>query len=64
MSAYRAYEQVVRAAQKALHYIADGAQLKILRAAVNRLTDCDASDLVNAKRVLAEAVSENEKYLF
>ncbi len=64
VSAYRANEQAAEAAQKAAFYIADGAQLKTLRAAVNCLAGFDATGLLEAKQVLAAAASESEKYIF
>lgn len=64
VSAQHAAQKALCAAQKAAYYIAEGDQLKILRAAVSRLADFDATGLLDAKRLLADAISENEKYVF
>ncbi len=62
--AYRANEQAVRAAQKGAFYIAEEESRQMLRSAVTRLGQYDASGLLEAKRVLATAAIEAEKYIF
>jgi len=62
--AFNACEKAVCAAQKGSFFIAEGESLQQLRSAVNSLGQYDASGLLNAKRLLAEAASENEKYIF
>jgi len=64
VAAQRANQKAQCAAQKTVFYIAEDAQLQILRAAVVRLTDFDASGLLDAKRLLAESSTESEKYIF
>ncbi|WP_303722215.1 acyl-CoA dehydrogenase family protein [Malonomonas rubra] len=63
-AAFRATRKAAEAAQKATYFIGNAQQLRLLRTTIARLTDFDASGLLDAKRVLAEAARENEKYIF
>jgi alkylation response protein AidB-like acyl-CoA dehydrogenase len=61
---YNAVEDAARAAKKAAYFAADGEPLRLLLSGVKRLADYDAAGLLQAKRRLADAASEAEKYLF
>jgi len=62
--AYKANEQAVCAAQKGAFYIVGDETLQMLRSAVHRFGQYDAGGLLSSKRVLAEASSEAERYIF
>jgi len=57
-------EKTATAARKAAFYMEEGDQLTLLLAAVRRFTKYDASGLLTAKRTLAAAAIEAEKYIF
>jgi len=62
--AFNATVAVDTAAKKCAFYIAEGTAQTQLLGAVRRLARYDASGLLQAKRTLAKAASEEEKYLF
>jgi len=62
--AFGANEKTASAARKAAFYVEEGDALTILLGAVRRFTRYDAAGLLKAKRTLAEAVIEAEKYPF
>jgi len=57
-------EKTASAARRAAYYIEEGDNLTMLLAGVRRFTKYDASGLLQAKRQLASASIEAEKYLF
>jgi hypothetical protein len=59
-----AVEDASRAAKKAAYYAAEGEMLQLLLSGVRRLADYDATGLLEAKRQLADAAIEAEKYVF
>lgn len=59
-----AVEDAARAAKKAAYFTAEGELLQLLLSGIKRLADYDATGLLEAKRLLAEAAKEKEKYLF
>ncbi len=61
---FNATEEAASAAKKCAYYIEDGDNLLMLLSGVRRFTKYDASGLLAAKRVLAMAGIENEKYIF
>lgn len=61
---FNATEVAGTAARKAAYYIEEGDQLLMLLSGVRRFTKYDATGLLQAKRLLAQAVGEEEKYLF
>jgi alkylation response protein AidB-like acyl-CoA dehydrogenase len=62
--AFRAAEAAASAARKGAFYVEEGDTLTMLLSGVRRFTKYDATGLLAAKRLLAEAASEQEKYLF
>ncbi len=62
--AFSASESAGSAARKAAFYIEEGDTLSMLLSGVRRFTKYDASGLLAAKRLLAEASCEKEKYVF
>jgi alkylation response protein AidB-like acyl-CoA dehydrogenase len=60
--AFDGAERIASAARKAAFFAVEGDALKLLLAAIPRLTAYDASGLLQAKRRLAEAALEAEKY--
>ncbi|WP_129125488.1 acyl-CoA dehydrogenase family protein [Geomonas oryzae] len=62
--AFSANEQAASAARKAAFYSEEGDALAVLLGAVRRFTKYGASGLLDAKRLLADAVIESEKYPF
>jgi alkylation response protein AidB-like acyl-CoA dehydrogenase len=62
--AFEAAECVGTAARKAAFYIEEGDTLTMILSGVRRFAKYDATGLLAAKRALAEAASESEKYLF
>ncbi|MDA8409407.1 MAG: hypothetical protein M0001_03325, partial [Treponema sp.] len=62
--AFDASERVATAARKGAFYIEEGDNLQMLLGGIRRLTKYDASGLLAAKRSLAKASIEAEKYLF
>jgi alkylation response protein AidB-like acyl-CoA dehydrogenase len=61
---FNAAEKTATAARKAAFFIEEGDNLTMLLAGIRRFTKYDASGLLQAKRTLAAAASENEKYIF
>ncbi|WP_136525313.1 acyl-CoA dehydrogenase family protein [Geomonas ferrireducens] len=61
---FSANEQAASAARKAAFYVEEGDALAVLLGAVRRFTKFDASGLLDAKRLLADAVIESERYPF
>ena len=59
-----ATENLVRAARKGAFYVADGEALDTILDGIQRLAKYRAAGLLNAKRSLANAALENEKYFF
>jgi alkylation response protein AidB-like acyl-CoA dehydrogenase len=57
-------EKAASAARRAAYYIEDGDALSVLLAGIRRFTKYDASGLLKAKRQLAVAALEAEKYIF
>lgn len=62
--AFSATEIAGSAAKKCAFYIEEGDQLLMMLAGVRRFAKYDASGLLQAKRLLAVTVCEEEKYLF
>lgn len=61
---FNAAEQTATAARKAAFFIEEGDNLTMILAGIRRFTKYDASGLLQAKRTLAAAASESEKYIF
>ncbi|HEY6006778.1 MAG TPA: acyl-CoA dehydrogenase family protein, partial [Geobacteraceae bacterium] len=61
---FAAAEQTGTAARRAAFYIEEGDTLTMLLAGIRRFTKYDASGLLPAKRLLADAAIEAEKYIF
>ena len=61
---FSAAEKSATAARKAAFFIEEGDNLTMLLAGIRRFTKYDASGLLQAKRTLAAAASEAEKYIF
>ena len=61
---FNACEKTASAARRAAYYIEEGDNLTMLLAGVRRFTKYDASGVLRAKRQLASASIEAEKYLF
>jgi hypothetical protein len=62
--AFYTAETASTAAKKAAYYAEEGDTLTMLLAGIRRFTKYDASGLLQAKRVLADAGIEAEKYIF
>jgi alkylation response protein AidB-like acyl-CoA dehydrogenase len=61
---FNAAEQTAAAARKAAFFIEEGDTLTMLLAGVRRFTKYDASGLLQAKRQLADAAIDAERYIF
>jgi alkylation response protein AidB-like acyl-CoA dehydrogenase len=61
---FNASERAGTAARKGAYYVEEGDNLTMILSGVRRFTKYDASGLLQAKRTLAEAALEAEKYLF
>ena len=61
---FNASEKAASAARRAAYYIEEGDNLTMLMGGIRRFTKYDASGLLKAKRQLASASLEAEKYLF
>ena len=61
---FNAAEIIEAAAKKGAFYVEEGDTLTMILSGVRRFTKYDASGLLQAKRTLATAALENEKYLF
>ncbi len=64
VSTFKAAETIESAAKKGAFYVEEGDTLTMILSGVRRFTKYDASGLLQAKRTLAAAALENEKYLF
>lgn len=62
--AFNATEVLAQAAKKCAFYVEEGDTLTMLLSGVRRFTKYDASGLLQAKRTLANAALDAEKYLF
>ncbi|MBM9603500.1 acyl-CoA dehydrogenase family protein [Desulfopila inferna] len=62
--AFEAAEIAGTAARKGAFYVEEGDTLTMILSGVRRFTKYDAGGLLQAKRLLAEAACEEEKYLF
>jgi len=62
--AFDAAEATGSAARKGAFYIEEGDTLTMILSGVRRFTKYDATGLLQAKRLLASAACEGEKYLF
>lgn len=62
--AFEASEEAATAARKGAFYIEEGDTLTMILSGVRRFTKYDATGLLAAKRALATAACEEEKYLF
>lgn len=62
--AFNYVEKIGSFARKAAFYIEEGDTLTMLLSGIRRFTKYDASGLLNAKRTLADAAIEAEKYIF
>ena len=62
--AFSATEKTATAARKAAFYIEEGDNLTMMLGGIRRFTKYDATGLLQAKRALADAAIEAEKYLF
>ncbi len=61
---FNAAERTATAARKAAFFIEEGDNLTMLLAGIRRFTKYDATGLLKAKRQLADAAIEAEKYIF
>jgi hypothetical protein len=61
---FNALEQTATAARKAAYFIEEGDNLTMILNGIRRLTKYDATGLLQAKRQLAAAAGEAEKYIF
>ncbi len=59
---FRGMEKAASAAKRGAFYVADGDELSMLLAGVRRFTKYDASGLLDAKRRIAAATVESERY--
>jgi len=62
--AFSASEMAGSAARKGAFYIEEGDSLTMILSGVRRFSKFDATGLLAAKRLLADAASEEEKYIF
>ncbi|MGI9537202.1 MAG: acyl-CoA dehydrogenase family protein [Desulfocapsaceae bacterium] len=62
--AFRAAETAGSAARKGAFFIEEGDTLTMILSGVRRFTKYDATGLLEAKRLVADAASEDEKYIF
>jgi len=61
---FSATEKAASAARKAAYYIEEGDPLAMMLGGIRRFTKYDATGLLGAKRALADAAIEAERYLF
>ena len=61
---FNAAEVIGTAARKGAFYIEEGDNLTMILSGVRRFTKYNASGLLAAKRLVAEAACEQERYLF
>jgi alkylation response protein AidB-like acyl-CoA dehydrogenase len=64
VSAFEASEVAAKAARKGAFFIEEGDTLLMILSGVRRFTKYDATGLLDAKRLLARAACEEERYLF
>jgi alkylation response protein AidB-like acyl-CoA dehydrogenase len=62
--AFAATEKTASAARKAAYYIEEGDTLTMMLAGIRRYTKYDATGLLQAKRTLADAAIDAERYFF
>lgn len=62
--AFEAAEQFAAAARRGVFYVEEGDTLQMILSGIRRFTKYDATGLLQAKRTLATAAIENEKYIF
>jgi hypothetical protein len=62
--AFQSVEFAATAARRGTFYVGEGDTLNMMLSGVRRFTKYDASGLLEAKRVLAKAACEEEKYIF
>jgi alkylation response protein AidB-like acyl-CoA dehydrogenase len=62
--AFAAAEKIATAAKRAAFYIEEGDNLTMLLGGIRRFTKYDATGLLQAKRLLADAAGQAEKYIF
>jgi hypothetical protein len=62
--AFEASETVGTAARKGAFFVEEGDTLTMILSGVRRFSKYNATGLLAAKRLLAEAACEDEKYLF
>ena len=62
--AFRAAETAGSAARKGAFFVEEGDTLTMILSGVRRFTKYDATGLLAAKRMVADAASEDEKYIF
>ena len=62
--AFQATEEVGTAAKKGAFYIEEGDTLTMVLSGIRRFAKYDATGLLAAKRMLAKAACEDEKYVF
>jgi hypothetical protein len=61
---FNAVERTSTAARKAAYFIEEGDNLTVLLGGIRRFTKYDATGLLQAKRRVADAAIEAEKYIF
>ncbi|MDX2493888.1 MAG: acyl-CoA dehydrogenase, partial [Desulfuromusa sp.] len=61
---FGATEVAASAARKGAYFVEEGDTLAMILSGVRRFTKYDATGLLQAKRTLAAAASETEKYIF
>jgi alkylation response protein AidB-like acyl-CoA dehydrogenase len=61
---FNASEEAATAARKAAYFVEEGDTLTMILSGVRRFTKYDAGGLLSAKRALAQAAIDAEKYLF
>ncbi len=61
---FNATEIAASAAKKGAYFVEEGDTLAMILSGVRRFTKYDATGLLQAKRILAAAASETEKYIF
>jgi hypothetical protein len=62
--AFNATELFSTAAKKGAFYIEEGDNLTMILSGIRRFAKYDATGLLQAKRTLADAAIETEKYIF
>jgi len=62
--AFHAAERLATAARKGAYFVEEGDTLTLVLSGIRRFTRYDATGLLTAKRLLADAALEEEKYIF